>query len=150
VSKIHKTKHKTYMAKATDVEKKCYIVDAKDKILGRVASKCAHVLRGKHKPQFTPFVDTGDMVVIINADKIQVTGKKLTDKFYQRYTGFPSGQRKVSLENMLKNRPTEVLRLAICRMIAPGPMGNEMKTKLRIYAGDKHPHLAQKPVVLEV
>ncbi len=141
---------KTYMAKVGEVEKKCYLIDAKDKILGRVAAKCATILRGKHKPQFTPFVDTGDMVIIINAEKIRVTGKKLTDKVYQRYSGYPSGQKSVRLEEMLAKRPTEVLTLAVKRMIPHGALGNKVETKLHVYAGDKHPHQAQKPILLEI
>ena len=146
---VNMTKN-TYMAKATDMVRKCYLIDAKDKILGRVATKCASILRGKHTPKITTFVDTGDMVVVVNADKIRVTGKKLTDKVYQRYTGFPSGQKLVRLEEMLAKRPTEVIRLAVNRMIPPGALGNQMKTKLYVYAGDKHPHQAQKPITLEI
>lgn len=141
---------KTYMARVGEVEKKCYLIDAKDKILGRVATKCASILRGKHKPQFTPFVDTGDMVVVINAEKIRVTGKKLTDKVYQRYSGHHSGQKHVRLEEMLAKRPTEVMKLAVQRMIPAGALGNKMETKLYVYAGDKHPHAAQKPITIEI
>src|SRR3989338_2771710 len=137
--------NKTYIPKAEDIQKKVYLVDAKDKILGRVAAKAAHILRGKHKRIFTPHLDTGDTVVIINAEKIKVTGKKLTDKVYQRYTGYPSGQIHVTLGEMLKKSPTQVLRLAINRMIPAGPLGNQVRTHLKIYAGDKHPHEAQKP-----
>jgi len=141
---------KTYIAKQEDIKKACYLIDAKDKILGRLAAKAASVLRGKHKPIFTPFLDTGDMVVIINAEKIKVTGKKLTDKEYQRYSGYPSGQKRVTLENMLKNRPTTVLKLAIQRMLPKGKLGDQMLKKLRVYVGEQHPHIAQKPAVLEV
>jgi len=141
---------KTYIAKQEDIKKACYLIDAKDKILGRLAAKAASVLRGKHKSIFTPFLDTGDMVVIINAEKIRVTGKKLTDKEYQRYSGYPSGQKRVTLENMLKNRPTTVLKLAIQRMLPKGKLGDRMLKKLRVYVGEQHPHIAQKPAVLEV
>lgn len=141
---------KTYMAKANEVDRKCYLIDAKDKILGRVATKAATILRGKHKPTFTPHVDTGDMVVIINAEKIAVTGNKLKQKEYQRYSGYHGGQKIVKLEDMLKRSPTQVLKLAITRMIPSGPLGNKVKTKLKIYAGDKHPHTSQKPIPLEI
>ena len=141
---------KTYMAKATEVERKCYLIDAKDKILGRIATKAATILRGKHKPTFTPHVDTGDMVVIINAEKIAVTGNKLKQKEYQRYSGYHGGQKIMKLEEMLKRAPTQVLKLAITRMIPSGPLGNKIKTKLKIYVGDKHPHISQKPIPLEI
>ena len=138
------------MAKANEVERKCYIVDAKDKILGRVAAKVASVLRGKHKAIFTPHCDTGDVVIITNAEKIRVTGNKLKNKIYQRYSGYPSGQKEVKLETMLEKAPTEVMRLAVKRMIPSGPLGNKVITKLKIYAGDKHPHQSQKPIPLEI
>lgn len=141
---------KSYIAKATDVEKKYYIIDAKDKILGRVAAKAAHVLRGKHKTMFTPHVDTGDFVIIINAEKIKVTGRKLEQKEYQRFSLYPSGQKKVVLKDMLVKSPTTVLKLAVGRMIQSGPLGNKIRTKLKIFAGDKHPHQAQKPILLEI
>lgn len=141
---------KTYMAKAGEIEQKCYLIDAKDKILGRIATKAAVILRGKHKPTYTPHVDTGDHVIIINAEKVKVTGKKLEDKEYQRYTGYHSGRKVVSLQDMLKKAPTEVLRLAVNRMIPHGALGNKVRTKLRIYAGDKHPHQAQKPILIEI
>lgn len=140
----------TYFAKKEDVQRNCYLIDANNKILGRVASKVAAILRGKHKRIFTPHVDTGDVVIIINAEKVRVTGKKLTDKIYQRYSGYPGGQKYRALGDLLQRRPTQVLELAITRMIQRGPLGNRIKGKLRIYAGDKHPHQAQKPVLLEV
>ena len=140
----------TYFAKATDIKRNCYLIDANNKILGRIAAKAAHILRGKHKRIFTPHVDTGDVVIIINAEKIRVSGKKLTDKIYQRYSGYPGGQKLLALTDLLQKKPTEVLRLAITRMIQSGPLGNQIKGKLRIYAGDKHPHQAQKPIALEI
>lgn len=140
----------TYFAKAEEVQRNCYLIDANNKILGRVATKAAAILRGKHKRIFTPHVDTGDVVIIINAEKIRVTGKKLTDKIYQRYTGYPGGQKLLALQDLLKKKPEQVLELAINRMIPKGPLGNRVKGKLRIYAGDKHPHQAQKPILLEV
>ena len=141
---------KTYIPKVGELQPKCYVVDAKDKILGRVAAEVAAVLRGKTKPTYTPFMDTGDTVIVINADKIRVTGKKLTDKIYQRYSGYPSGQREMALGDMLKKHPETVMRLAVNRMIPSGALGNKIRTKLRVYVGDKHPHAAQNPIPLEV
>ena len=141
---------KTYLPKVDQIEKKCYLIDAKDKILGRVAAKAASILRGKHKRIYTPFLDTGDTVIIINAEKVRVTGKKLTDKVYSRYTGYPSGQREMTLGVMLAKRPAKVLELAVSRMLPSGPLAYKQVTKLKVYAGDKHPHSAQKPVVLEI
>lgn len=141
---------KTFMAKKGHVDRSCYIIDAKNQILGKVAVKAANILRGKHKPTFTPHVDTGDMVVIINADKIKVTGKKLQQKTYLRYSGYPSGQRSLTLEQMLVKSPSKVISLAVNRMIPSGALGNQIKTKLKIYVGDKHPHEAQKPIPLSV
>ena len=141
---------KSYTAKTGSVEKKYYLIDATDKVLGRIATKAATILRGKHKVTYTPNIDTGDYVIIINAEKVRVTGRKLQDKSYQRYSGYPSGQKIIPLEVMLKKRPTQVLRLAVDRMIPKGPLGYKTRTKLRVYAGDKHPHKAQKPIALTV
>ncbi len=141
---------KTFIPKFETIEKKYYMIDAKDKILGRVAAKVAAILRGKHKAIYTPHLDTGDMVVIINAEKIRVTGKKLTDKQYQTYSGYPAGRKVLSLESLLAKRPTQVMRLAVNRMIPKGALGNKVRTRLRVYAGDKHPHQAQKPILLEI
>jgi len=142
--------NKTYIPKDKDLTRECYLIDASDKILGKIATKAATILRGKHKPTFTPHLDTGDTVVIINAEKVKVTGKKMQQKEYQRYSGYPSGQKRVKLEVMLKKAPTNVLRLAINRMIPSGKLGNTVRSRLRIYAGDKHPHEAQKPIPLEI
>jgi len=142
--------NKTYIPKIGDIERKFYLIDAKDKILGRVATQAAAILRGKHKTVFTPHLDTGDPVVIINAEKIRVTGKKLQDKIYLHYSGYPSGQKSMTLEELLKKSPTKVLRLAINRMIPAGELGNKVRRRLRIYAGDQHPHQAQKPIALEI
>jgi len=141
---------KTYVAKKEDILQKWYLVDAQDKILGRLATKVAVVLRGKHKPIFTPHMDTGDNVIVINAAKIKVTGRKLSQKLYRRYSGYPGGLREVTLANMLKNSPETVVRLAVRRMLPGGPLGRDTIKKLKVYAQDKHPHSAQKPVVLEV
>lgn len=141
--------NKTYIPKINEIERKCYLIDAKDKILGHVAAKAATILRGKHKPIFTPHLETGDFVVIVNAEKIKVTGKKMQQKKYQRYSGYHSGQKSVTLEDMLVKAPTQVLRLAINRMIPGGRLGNRIRERVRIYAGDKHPHQAQHPIPLE-
>ena len=142
--------NRTYYFKTEEVKRNCYLIDANNKILGRIATKAAAILRGKHKAMYTPNVDTGDVVVIINAEKVRVTGKKMTDKLYQRYTGYPGGKRILKYEELMAKRPTEVLRLAITRMIPKGPLGSRVKSKLKIYAGDKHPHQAQKPISLSV
>lgn len=141
---------RTYVAKKEDIKRDWYIVDAEGKILGRLASRVAVVLRGKHKPQFTPFIDTGDGVIVINAAKIKVTGRKLTQKVYRRYSGYPGGQREVTLKDMLSKRPATVLKLAISRMLPAGPLGRDILKKLKVYVDDKHPHKAQNPKVLEV
>ena len=142
--------NKTYLPKKEDINHKWYLVDAKDKILGRLASKVAILLRGKHKAIFTPHMDTGDAVIVINAAKIKVTGRKLKQKVYRRYSGYPGGLREVSLENMLKNRPTTVIKLAVRRMLPAGHLGEEMFKKLKVYADDKHLHQGQAPLPLEV
>ena len=141
---------KTFLPKVSEIEHKCYIIDAKDKTLGHVAAKAASVLRGKHKRIFTPFLDTGDMVIIINAEKVHVTGKKLTDKTYGRYSGYPGGLKTVTLGNLLKNRPAKVLELAVTRMLPSGPLAYKQSGRLKVYAGATHPHAPQKPVALEI
>lgn len=143
-------KPKTYMAKKEDVKRNCYLIDAKDKVLGRLAAKAASVLCGKHKAIFTPHVDTGDMVIVINAEKVRVTGRKLEKKVYQRFSGYPSGQKIVVLGDMLAKKPTQVIRLAVLRMMPKSRLGSQIFKKLKIYAGDKHGHSAQKPILLEV
>jgi len=142
--------NKTYMAKKEDIKRQWFLVDAKDKVLGRLAVKVAVLLRGKHKAIFTPHVDTGDGVIVINASKIKVTGRKLKQKVYRRYSGYPGGLREVTLENMLAKKPTEVVRLAVERMLPAGPLGNKMIKKLKVYADDKHAQQAQTPIALEV
>lgn len=141
---------KTYSVKKADIKRQWYLIDAKDKILGRMASKIAVLLRGKHKAIFTPHLDTGDGVIVINAAKIRVTGRKLKQKVYRRYSGYPGGLREVALEDMLKNRPTTVVKLAVQRMLPGGPLGRDLIKKLKIYADDKHGQAAQNPVNLEV
>ena len=141
---------KTYVAKKEDVKRQWFLVDAKDKILGRMATKIAVVLRGKHKVMFTPHIDTGDGVIVINAAKIKVTGRKLKQKVYRRYSGYPGGLREVTLERMLKNRPSTVVRLAVIRMLPHGPLGRDIIKKLKVYADDKHKHQGQNPIPLEI
>lgn len=140
----------TYMAKPNQVERKWYIIDAEGKTLGRLASEAASILRGKHKPQFTPHVDTGDFVIIINAEKIQVTGNKLRDKIYYRHSGYPGGLKKTSLGELLEKRPERALQHAIYGMLPKNRLGRKLQTKLKIYAGPEHPHEAQKPEVWEL
>lgn len=140
---------KTYTPKKDDIKRQWYLVDAKDKILGRLASRIAVILRGKHKPIFTPHLDTGDGVIVINASKIRVTGRKLKEKVYRRYSGYPGGLKEVYLEDMLKNRPETVIKLAVQRMLPTGPLGRDIIKKLKIYADDKHEHVAQNPVPLK-
>jgi large subunit ribosomal protein L13 len=140
----------TYMAKPNEVERKWYIIDATDKTLGRLASEAASLLRGKHKPEFTPHVDTGDFVVVINAEKIFLTGKKLQNKMYYRHSLYPGGLKVTSAGDMLKKTPERVLELAIHGMLPKTRLGNKMKTKLKVYAGTEHPHQAQQPEFWEL
>ena len=141
---------KTYMLKAGENKPQCFLIDAKDKIVGKVATKAATILRGKHKPVYTPYMDSGDMVVIINAEQVKVSGKKATDKLYQKYTGFHGGHKYVAFQDLLKRRPTQVLELAVNRMIPRNPLGYKQRTKLRIYAGNAHPHTGQKPIEIKI
>lgn len=141
---------KTYLAKKTDIKRAWYILDARDKILGRLAVQAAKILRGKHKPQFTPNVDCGDNVLIVNAASVRVTGRKLTQKVYRRFSGYPAGLREVYLGEMLKKNPTEVITLAVRRMLPGGPLGRDMLKKLKVYAQDKHPHSNAQPISWEM
>ncbi len=141
---------KTYMLKEKDIKPSCYLIDASGKVLGKVAAKAAEILRGKHKPTYTPHVACGDMVVIINAEKVRVTGKKMEQKEYQRYSGFHGGQKVLKLKELLAKSPEQVLRLAVNRMIPSGPLGNKIRRRLKVYAGAEHPHQAQKPILLEI
>lgn len=142
--------NRTYTAKKEDIDRKWYIIDAQDRILGRMATRIAILLRGKHKPIYTPHLDTGDGVIVINASKIRVTGRKAKNKLYRRHSGYPGGFREVTFETMLKNRPTTVIKLAVQRMLPSGPLGRDMIKKLKVYADDKHPHKGQNPIPLEV
>jgi len=141
---------KTYVAKKEDIKRVWYLVDAKDKILGRMAAKVASILRGKHKAIFTPHIDTGDAVIIINASQVRLTGRKTKQKVYRRYSGYPGGLREVTFEKMFREKPTTVIKLAVRRMLPGGTLGHEMLKKLKIYADDKHTQQAQTPKVLEV
>ncbi|TCT14101.1 LSU ribosomal protein L13P [Natranaerovirga pectinivora] len=140
----------SFMAKAETVERKWYVVDATGHTLGRLASEVAAVLRGKHKPIFTPHVDTGDHVIIINADKVKLTGKKLDQKLYRYHTGHPGGLREITYKEMLANKPEEVFMHAVKGMLPKNVLGRQMLTKLRVYRGTEHGHAAQKPEVLEI
>jgi large subunit ribosomal protein L13 len=141
---------KTYIARKEEIKRQWYLFDAKDKILGRLAARAASILRGKHKPIFTPHLDSGDGVIIINAARVRVTGRKLQQKLYRRFSGYPGGLREVTLQEMLKKKPATVMRLAVQRMLPQGPLAREMIKKLKVYSGQTHPHQGQKPQLLEV
>ena len=140
---------KTYMANPDKIERKWYVVDAEGQTLGRLASEVAKVLRGKNKPEFTPHVDTGDYVVIVNAEKIKVTGKKMSQKIYYNHSDYVGGMRETTLREMMAKKPERVLELAVKGMLPKGPLGRSMMTKLHVYAGAEHPHAAQKPEMLK-
>ena len=140
---------KTYSAKPGEITREWYLVDAEGKTLGRLATQIADTLRGKRKPQFTPHVDTGDFVIVVNAEKIQVTGNKLDQKRYYRHSGYPGGLRSRTLREQLDRRPTEVLRKAVKGMLPKNRLAAQQITKLKIYAGPEHPHEAQNPKPLE-
>ncbi len=139
----------TYIAKAADVTRKWYVVDAADQTLGRLTSQIASVLRGKHKPIYTPNLDTGDYVIVINADKIKFTGKKLDQKLYRRHSGYISGLKETTLREMMNKKPDEVIRLAVKGMLPKNNLGHDMIKKLHVYAGAEHDHQAQMPEILE-
>ncbi|MDQ3386446.1 MAG: 50S ribosomal protein L13 [Actinomycetota bacterium] len=141
---------KSYMARPLEVERKWYVVDAEGQTLGRLATRIAAVLRGKNKAQYTPHVDTGDFVVVVNADRIEVTGRKSEQKMYYRHTGYPGGLKEVSYERMMDRKPTEVVRKAVWGMMPKSRLARAQFKKLKIYAGAEHPHEAQDPQPLEV
>ncbi len=141
---------KSYMANAQSVERKWYVVDAEGQTLGRLSSEIANVLRGKNKPIYTPHVDTGDYVIVVNAEKIKVTGKKLDQKIYYHHSDYVGGMKETTLRVMLEKKPTEVVRLAVKGMLPKGTLGRHMLDKLHVYAGPEHLHAAQKPEVLEI
>lgn len=134
---------KTYSTRSEDIERKWHVIDASDKTLGKLATEAARLLIGKHKPIFSPNLDTGDCVIVINAEKIRVTGNKLKQKHYYRHSGYPGGFKSVSLEKMMEDNPTRVVEHAIRGMLPHTRLGNQMLKKLRVYIGDSHPHLAQ-------
>ncbi len=141
---------KTYSAKITDVERKWYLIDADRKILGRLASEVAKILRGKHKPIFTPHVDTGDFVIIINANKVVLTGNKWKDKVYYHHTGYPGGIKSITAKKLLEKKPEAILEHAIKGMLPKNKLGRSMLKKVKVYASGKHPHDAQMPEVLNI
>jgi len=141
---------KTYVTRKEDVKRQWYLVDAKDKVLGRMAARVAILLRGKHKAVFSPSMDAGDGVIVINAAHIKVTGRKMKQKVYSRYSGYPGGLKQVTLENMLAKKPETVVRLAVQRMLPGGPLGRDLIKKLKVYAGGTHKQQSQQPVVLEL
>ena len=139
---------KSYIAKAQEVERKWYVVDAADYTLGRLASQVAAVLRGKNKPTYTPFIDCGDNVIVINAEKVQLTGKKLDQKIYYNHSDYVGGMKETTLRELMQKKPEKAVELAVKGMLPKGPLGRQMYTKLHVYAGAEHPHAAQKPEVL--
>jgi large subunit ribosomal protein L13 len=139
----------TYMAKPNAVERKWYIVDAAGKPLGRVATEVANILRGKYKPEYTPHVDTGDFVIVINAEQVVLTGKKLQQKMYRRHSGYPGGLKETRAADMLKNKPEQMVYQAVKGMVPHNRLGARQLTKLRVYRGSEHPHAAQNPVPWE-
>ena len=141
---------KTYTARAEDIEQEWFLVNAEGKTLGRLASEIAQVLRGKHKPIYTPHLDCGDFVIVVNAEKVQVTGRKLDQKMYYRHTGYPGGIKSISLRNQLQKHPKRVLEAAVRGMLPKNRLGRKMFKKLKVYAGNSHPHQAQQPKVLEL
>jgi len=141
---------KTYQAKKEELEHQWYLVNAEGKVLGRLATKLADLLRGKTKPTYTPHLDTGDFVVVVNAGKVALTGRKIKDKMYYHHTGYPGGIKEISAEKLLAKKPTEMIRIAVKGMLPKNSLGRQMLRKLKLYAGPNHPHEAQKPVPLEL
>ena len=141
---------KTFSAKPHEVRRDWLLVDATDRVLGRLAAEIAHRLRGKHKPEYTPHVDTGDYIVVVNAEKIQVTGRKADDKMYHHYTGYPGGLRTISFNKLIDKAPERVIQTAVKGMLPRNPLGRAMFKKLKVYAGNEHPHAAQQPQELSI
>jgi large subunit ribosomal protein L13 len=140
----------TFMAKPSNVQQQWFVIDATDQVVGRLAVTIANLLRGKHKPTFTPHCDTGDFVIIINADKVKFTGNKWDQKSYQRYSHYTGGQKIIPAKEMLEKKPEEIIRLAVKRMMPRGPLAYKQITKLKIFAGPQHEHQAQQPVAFEM
>ena len=149
-TKKSKMLQRTYMAKPGEVERKWWVIDASDKILGRLATRIATILQGKHKPQYTPHVDIGDYVIVINADKIKLTGKKWLQKKYYRHSGYPGGLKVQTAQDILNKHPERLIYHAVKGMLPKNRLGRKMLKKLKIYAGSEHPHEAQKPEKLEI
>ncbi|MGB4610215.1 MAG: 50S ribosomal protein L13 [Saccharofermentanales bacterium] len=141
---------KTYVAKPSEIERKWYVIDVADQILGRVATEIATVLRGKHKPEFTPFLDTGDYVIVVNADKIKVSGNKENAKVYRRHSGYPGGLKEVNLAEVRAKHPERIIKKAVKGMLPKNALGRQMLKKLKVYAGPEHNNQAQKPEVWEI
>ena len=141
---------RTYSAKPGEVQRSWHLVDARGKVLGRLATEVAMVLRGKRKPQFTPHVDTGDFVIVVNAEKVLLTGKKLKQKMYYRASGYPGGLKATAAGNLLKSHPERLIQYAVRGMLPKTKLGDALYRKLKVYAGEKHPHQAQKPALLEI
>ncbi len=142
--------NKTYVTKPADVERQWFVVDAEGQTLGRLASQIATILRGKHKPIFSPSVDCGDYVIVVNAEKIRVTGRRMDQKVYYRHTGYPGGIRQIGLRDQLERYPTRVLKAAVRGMLPKNVLGRQMLRKMKVYAGPDHPHAAQQPQPLEL
>lgn len=141
---------KTFSAKAENVTRDWFVVDAADKTLGRLASEIAHRLRGKHKAEYTPHVDTGDYIIVVNAEKVRVTGNKTTDKMYYSHSGYPGGLKEASFEKLIERAPERVIQSAVKGMLPRNPLGRAMFSKLKVYAGAEHPHTAQQPQELNI
>ena len=141
---------KTFMAKPSTITRKWYVIDATEKTLGRLAAEIAKILRGKNKPEFTPHMDTGDHVIVVNAEKVVLTGKKLIQKTYFRHSGYPGGTTFTKAGDMLKKRPERMLEMAVKGMLPKNSLGRQMFTKLKVYSGPEHPHAAQQPEALEI
>ena len=142
--------NKTYIPKEKEIKRTLYLIDAKDKILGRLATRVARILRGKHKAEFSPHLDAGDGVIIINASKIKVSGRKLSQKIYRRYSGYPGGQKEITLSDLLRKRPETVFKLAVRRMLPRGPLGKRIFRKLKVYPNEEQPHSGQNPKIAEL
>jgi len=141
---------RTFMAKKENVQRNWYLVDAENKVLGRLASELAKILRGKNKPEFTPHVDTGDYIIVINADKVNLTGNKWKDKVYYRHSGYPGGIKSITADNLKAKRPEDLIRFAVKGMLPKNRLGRKLFKKLKVYAGGGHPHQAQQPKPIEI
>jgi large subunit ribosomal protein L13 len=141
---------KTFSAKSHEVQRDWYIIDATDKVLGRLAAEIAHRLRGKHKAEYTPHVDTGDYIIVTNAEKVKVTGRKHQDKMYYNHSGFPGGIKSINFAKLQLKKPTEIIERAVKGMLPKNPLGRDMYRKLKVYSGTEHPHVAQQPKTLDL